>query len=152
MSRVGELGKEFNNLPAVIASYQEDLDQAETILPIKGKMLDDAFKEQCAWPVYYATKKAEVKTLVKFMESQVAKVRGQKTKKLVENHSRDLGERLIDKYINADEDYLKINAVLLEVEEIYDMFSGIMDAFDKRGFALRDITAAKINELHRDIL
>lgn len=152
MSRLGELGPKLQNLPSVLASYENDIEQAKTILPIKGKTLDEAFKEQCAWPVYYYVKKSEVKTLVKYMEMQVAKVRGGLFRRYVEEHSRDLGERTIDKYINNEQDYLRMNELLLEVEELYEALSGIMDAFDKRGFALRDLTTAKTNEFHRDQL
>lgn len=152
MSRIGELGPKLSNLPNIVASYQDDIEKARGILPIKGKTLDEAFKEQCGWPVYYASKKAEIKTLVKYMEMQVAKVRGERFRAYVEQHSRELGERMIDKYINNEPAYLQMNELLMEVEEIYEVFSGIMDAFDRRGFALRDLTAAKTHEFHRDIL
>lgn len=150
MSRIGELGPKLKNLPAVLASYDEDIEKAKEVLPIKGKTLDEAFKEQCAWPVYFYNKKAEVRTLLKYLEQQVAKVRGERFRAYVEQHSRELGERTIDKYINNEESFLMMDSLRLEVEEVYETFQGIVESFDKRGFALRDYTTARTNDFHRD--
>lgn len=150
MSRIGELGSKFEKLPAVLESYEDDLEKSRGIMAIEGKTFDQAYKEQCAWPIYYGRRRQEVKTLVKYMESQVAKTRGGLYRKFVENHNRDLGERTIEKYINNEQEYLRMNELLLEVEELYEVFGAIMDAFDKRGFALRDATTARAAEFYRD--
>lgn len=148
MSRIGDLGKEMSNLPSLLAGYDEQLDQARLVIPVKGKTLETAQREQCSWFVYFDERRVELKTLVKYMTAHVAKVRGALTRKYNEVPSKALGERLIKNYIDHDIEYLKAYELLLEVEELFEKYESITDAFTKRGFALRDITSARISEVH----
>lgn len=152
MSRIGDLGVGFANLIGLIDEYDQLLEQARTIVPIAGKTLDQAQKEQCTWYVYFDEKRAELKAIVKYMTAQVDKTRGTLTRQYIERSSRELGERLIAKYIDADPDYLRIYELLLEVEELYDKYQAVVDAFNKRGFALRDITQVYIHQLRDQVL
>ena len=134
-------------LPTIFDSYEDELEQAPSRLSIAGKTGPEAQKEQCAWPVYYGMKKAEIGKLLRYMDARVEEVRSQLYKRYNEKHSRQLGERQIDKYINSEEEYLRIHELYLEVQELYDKFSAVCDAFDRRGFALRDWTAIRVEQL-----
>lgn len=148
MSRIGELGDGFVNLPGLIDEYDQQLEKARTIIPVAGKTLEQAQKEQCSWYVYFDERRVELKALVKYMTAQVEQTRGKLTRQYVERSSRDLGERLITKYIDAEPDYLRAYELLLEVEELYEKYEAVTEAFNKRGFALRDITAARVADVH----
>lgn len=148
MSRIADLGSGYKNLPALIAEYEAEIDAAPERLTLKGKTLAEALKEQCSWPMFYEVRKAEVKTLVKYIEAQVEKVRGQLGRRYKDNLSLDVGERMLNSFINSEAEYLKVNELRLEVEELYEKYSAMDKAFDKRGFALRDMTTAKVNQLH----
>lgn len=134
-------------LPQLFTEYEDEVDAAPERLSLAGKTGPQAQKEQCAWPVYYGMKKAEVGKLLRFMDARQEAVRSDLYKKYNERHSRQLGERQIDKYINSEEDYLRIHELYLEVQELYDKFAAICDAFDRRGFALRDWTTLRVQEL-----
>lgn len=149
MSRIGDLGKNFSNLFNVMQEYDVELEKAREIIPIQNKTLEIAQREQCAYYVYYDERKAELNALVKYMKAQVDKVRGELTRQYIERSSRELGERLIAKYIDADPKYLSIYELQLEIEELYDKYTAVVEAFNKRGFALRDLTAARVADVSK---
>lgn len=148
MSRIGDLGSNFANLPTLIAEYEDALELAREILPVHNKTLEKALKEQCAYIVYFDERRAEIKTLVKHMTIQVAKVRGGLVRKFNEGHNRSLGERMINSYIDNEDSYIQVHELLLEIEELYDKYVAVVEAFTKRGFALRDMTSARIADVH----
>ena len=152
MSRIPELGLKFANLPSLIQEYDLELSEASQRLSIRGKNLDEALREQCAWPLFYDVKRAELKTLVKYFDTQQCSIRGLLTRKFKENYSRDIGDRMIEKYIDNEPEYLQIRGITLEIEEIYDQYVAVMDAFKVRGFALRDLTEAKVASIHNTMI
>lgn len=148
MSRITDMGINFKQIPQLIAEYDDELELAPSRLAIKGKLLEVAQQEQCAWPLYYRVRQAELKTLVRYMEAQVASVRGKLLKAFKEAMSLDVGERILNSYVNNADEYIKIHVLELEVTELYEKYCAVEDAFTKRGFALRDLTTAKVNALH----
>lgn len=152
MSRIADLGKDFKNLPAIIAEYDDHLIEAAGRLSIKGKIIEEALKEQAAWPVFYDEKRRELKTLVKFLDSRVNAVRGKLYRAYTEQYSRELSDRVKDKYIDNEAEYAKIYEVYLEIEELAEKYEAVVDAFKTRSFALRDITTLRINQMHTGTL
>ena len=147
MSQILNLGKDNKGLPDIIAKYDNDLLLIEQNLRLTGKTLDFALKEQGTWPSYYSQRRAEIKTLMKHLDACVYSVRSSLTRRYVENHSRQLGERLISTYVDSEAEYLSIYGLYLEVAELYDKYDAVVEAFDKRGFALRDLTLARTHSI-----
>lgn len=152
MSAIGWLNGNLTQLPDIILKYETDLNEYDQHLTIKGKTLEYALKEQPTWSAYYGQRAVELSTLVKYLESQVKRVRGVLTVQYNENYNPALSERMTDKYIDRENEYLSIYELYLEVKELLDKYEMILEAFNRRGFALRDITAAKINSVHLDTL
>lgn len=140
-------------IPILIAGYEDDIAAAEQRLSMRGKSGADTQKEQCAWPVYYGMKKAEINKLLSYIELRVEKVRSDlyKTYNSVQA-ARVLPDRTIEKYIDGEAAYLSIREVYLEVQELKDKYTAICDSFNQRGFALRDWTTLKVNQLHDDLI
>ena len=152
MTRIAELGPKFEHLPAILAEYDDDLANVEGHLQVKGKTLEQALKEQASWPFWYDDRRAEVKALLKFMESKVQAVRGKLARQYVENYSRQLNERTMNAYIDSEAEYLSISQLYLEIDELYEKYTAVIDAFTKRGFALRDMTALRIHSMENVML
>jgi hypothetical protein len=139
-------------LPDLLSTYDLDISNAEKYLLIRGKTGAQVLKEQTAWSAYYGMRKAEVSKLCKYMEAQVEACRGRLFKKYVENYSRTLSERTIDKYINNEAEYLSFYEALIEIEEIKDKMTAICDGFTSRGFSIRDWTQLKIVQSQDDTI
>lgn len=136
-------------LPEIFQQYEQDIDDVQPRLSLEGKTGAQAQREQCAWPYYYKVRKAELTKLLKYMDARVSSVRGSLAKRY-DNGSRALGERTRERYIDNEDEYLRMYELYLEVLELHDKFAAICDAFELRGFAIRDWTQLKINQLEQE--
>lgn len=136
------------SLPSVLAAYEAGLNDAATELAIKGKILEHAQRDHISHLAYYAERHAELKSLLKYMDLRVSEVRGSLIRRFIENHSRQLGDRLLNNYVDAEPDYLAAYKLMLDVQEMTDKYGAVVDAFEKRGFLLRDITTARVHDVH----
>lgn len=152
MSRIVDLGKNLEKLPIILAEYDEHLLNAPERLSIKGKMMEEALKEQAAWPIFYDEKRKELRTLTKFIEMKVGVVRSKHLRNYTENYSRELSDRVKEKYIDKEDDYLAMQELYLEIDELYEKYDAVVNAFTTRGFALRDIVVARSNSFHDALL
>jgi len=147
LSRIPDLGQALEHLPELLNSYEQELVAVEKIMPVEGKLLEKANLEQASYPLYYDMKRKELRTILKYVEMRREKVRGQLFKSYTETYSRDLSDRAKEKYIDNESEYLKYNELYLEIEELYEKFNSVIDSFERRGFALRNITELRVNSL-----
>jgi len=152
MSIIHALGQNMSKLPDLLAQYEKDLSSCSENIAITGKTLETTLKEQAAWCAFYGERAAELGIILKYIEAEIKKVRGRLTAQYNENYNPALSERMTDKYIDREKEYLDIHEVSLEVQELLDKYKNLLDAFNRRGFALRDITLCKINDIHKDTL
>lgn len=155
MSRIGDIGtteSKFVELANLIVEYDEILDESDEHLILKGKTLKQAAQEQVAWYGYYDQKRIELRTVVKFLETELDRVRGKLFRNFKENHSRELGEREIQQYINNEPAYIRTKELLLEVDELYQKFSGLVDNWKNRGYLIGHMSRAFVAEVEDAIL
>lgn len=152
LSIISNVGPNYQQLSRILSDCEDLFNEAEKNLIIKGKTLEVALKEQATWQCFYAQKRIELKTLIKHLEMTINKIRGKKYIQFNENYSRSLGERAIEKYIDTDADYISVYETYLEVQEMFEKFSALVDAFTSRGYALRNITQARVSEINDVIL
>lgn len=160
MSKIGDLGdstaidlkQRYKNLGKILEDYLVDLAEAEQNLKIEGKSLEKANRENASWKYYYSQRLVELNTLTKYFEREIDRVRGKLYKSLsFPNNNVDLSDRAKDKYIDQEQAYLDINEIYLEVKEVRDDYESIVNAFTDRGYALKNITAARVAQLE-DVL
>lgn len=144
---------EVQTLLASLTSYEEDISKAEERITMRGKSLAEAQKEQTAWPVYYGMRRSELRAIVKRLEARIAAIRGRLHRHYKEYDSLGSSERQIEKYVDSNEEFLAANELFLHADELYQKYNEIIEnGFDKRGFALRDFTQARIHDIHNEIL
>jgi hypothetical protein len=142
-----DLGSSLENLPTLLDQYIDDLSSYADNLDMNGKTLEKSLREQATWSAYYGERASELKIILKYLEIQVKRVRGKLFVQYNENYSKALGERVIEKYIDRDDDFLDMNDLVLEVQEVLDKYLNVLEAFKTRGYALRNITEARVAEM-----
>lgn len=147
MSRIPDLGKHHAKLPDILDEYEQAIGDAEALIKIKGKKLENANIENPAWQHYYDQKRIELYTLVKYFEQEVQRVKSKLFRSFKENHSIELSEREISRYIESEKAYLDMNELYLEVKELYEKYQGIVNDFTTRGYALNNITKIRVASL-----
>ena len=148
MSKISALGNNEENLPKILQQYEGDLASADQHLSIKGKFLEQANKENPSWQVYYDQRRVELHTILKYLDAKVQSVRGKLFRSYTESHQRELSDRAKDKYIDNEEKYLTRLHLYLEVKEVYDKYESIVNGFTARGYALNNITRARVANVH----
>jgi len=150
-SQIGNLGKNFEGLVDLIASYEDLLDEAKAHLSLKGKTLGQANKDQMQ--VYeYDERRSELSILCKHMQAQVDKVRGERGRFIKENGGQAYSERYIDKIVDYTPEFLRMNELFLEVEDMKGKYEAVVEAFKTRGFVLRNLNDAKAKAFENDQL
>lgn len=160
MSKIPDLGnlkstdlkERFKNLPDLLATYDSELKNAEQDLAIKGKSLENANKENPSLYSFYDERRLELKTLVDFMDNQVARTRGRLWRTFTENNNRELSDRSKDKYIDGEQAYLDIYEIYLEVKDLQQQYESVVEAFKLRGYALKNITEIRVASLENVLL
>lgn len=64
-----------------------------------------------------------------------------------ENSNVELSERGKERYIEKEPEYLDAAKRLLEVEELAQIYDGIVKSFEQRGYTLRNLTDLRVNSL-----
>jgi len=147
MSRINELGEKYKNLPALLNQYSDELKESAERLNPRGKKLEYSLSKNSAWLHYYDQRCIELHTLVKYFKSEEDRIRGGLFKTYKERPSIALSERDINKYIDAEEAYLNIHALLIEVEEVYELYKSVVSTLQGHNYSLSSITKLRIASL-----
>ncbi len=154
MSPLDKIAQDITLLPDVLAEYEALIEEeaVKANLFIKGKVLETANTEQSGWVFYYSSRKAEVYSIVKWLEAKLGAVRGKFFKQYTEHYTRELNDRTKDKYIDNEKEVLAQLELYLQVKELHEKYVAVCDAFTARGFALRNITELRIRSLEDSII
>lgn len=153
MSRIiSSLKDDNSNLFELLEPFFVAIDNVKERLNLKGKSIAQANQDQVSWQVFYDEQRIELNSLVKHFQIKLEAEKGRLWKIYTEKHSRELNNHDKNHYINSNETYIVYKQLLLEVQEIYDKYAAICDAYKTRGFALRNLTELYVNSLQDVIL
>lgn len=152
MSLILTIKDDDSNLFEILDMYNDFLSDAEQNLEISGKTLEAANLEHASWMSYYDEKRIELYSLVKHYETKLAKIKGNLWADYTEKYSVSLAATDKGHYIAKEPRYLEVNELLLLTQETYNKFDGLVEAYKSRGFALRNITNARVAALQDVIL
>lgn len=147
MSKISELGPKFENLLKMLLDYDKELDNAESQLKITGKRLEMANSENSAFLHFYDARRVELRTLVKFFEMEELRVRSSLYSNYKTKSSIALSEREINRYVDNEDKYVHIHSLLLEVQEMYELYQTVVNAFTSRNYTLNNITKIRVASL-----
>lgn len=152
MSIIFDVADDLSNIPDILDKFEAALEGHENHLKIKGKNLESANVENPSWMAYYDQRKIELHSLARFIEMKLEQEKGKLWKAYTEAYSRELSARDKDQYISKDPSYLKVYQVLIIIEELLKKYSSVVDAFQNRGYALRNITSLRVASMEDVVL
>lgn len=138
------LGKNYKRLPDVLERYDRDYANYKDHIDMRNKTLEKINMENPVWFAYYSERLNELKKLLSYMEARVSQVRGQLYEGIKKGSNVSLGEREIQKYIDADELYIEIHVLMLEVKEVHDLYASAVENFRNVGYAMNNITKIRV--------
>ena len=144
---INALGEKYENLPDILARFEEELERVKEILDIKGKPLNDVLRTNAANMHYYDELRKRMRKLVKYFKMEEERVRATLYRSYTENYTRSLSPQQVAKYLDNEEEYIKIHSLLIEVEEVYDLYDTAVEALKSNNFLLRDITKLRVADL-----
>lgn len=142
----------FLKLPEVVAHYEQILSQLPDKLSISGKTLEFCLKEQAVEYSLYTQCLSEIKRISNMIDIKLDEKVGDRLRYYVEVYNHKLTDRTIRSYIDAETAIINIRVLKLEVGELLDKFTSAVDAFEKRGYALKSLTDAYVHQVYQSSL
>lgn len=152
MSVIFDIKPDLSNLVEILDRYERAYASFTSDVQLKGKQIGNANSENPSLLAYYDERRAELKSIMQFVEMHVDKVKGELWVKYTEVHSRELGPKDKEMYIKKDPEYLKRYQLFLCVQELYTRYVAAVDAFINRGFSLRNITNLRVAQVENGIM
>ncbi len=152
MSSIFRLKDDLSNLPDIVESFEKVVAEAEDDLRISNKTLEEANREQADHLYKYYKYACQLKALRKHTENVLEQKKGEVWIKVKTKHSIELGTRDLENYVKKDATVMQYRRLLLIVEEMADDFDRLCKAFENRGYALKNITEARIHQLSHILL
>jgi hypothetical protein len=152
MSSIFRLNDDLSNLVEIIDKYDDVVAEAEDDLRITNKTLEEANREQPELTYKYYKYYTELKAMRKHAENLLEQKKGEVWVKVKTKHSIDLGTRDLEQYVKKDASVMSFRKMYLVVEEMADNFEKITKAFEARGYALKNITEARVHQLSYTLL
>jgi hypothetical protein len=140
IEKIGSVKKDLSNLQVVLYEIRALLNNAKNEVKIAGKTLRKANVEQPALFGYYDEIRVHLQHLSDFVEIQILRRKAQVLKYISENSQMDFGERVREKLVDDDPEYVDLRIKKLEVEEVLEMTKSICKRFEQRGYTLNNIS------------
>ncbi len=143
MSIIHDIGPKFEYLDDVLQKYESDFLSITSHLKMKGLPLDQLLIEQASWVGHYQIRHSELKSLRKFIETSLDRVRGKVWKHLTESYPRELNYRDKEHFANHDSNVVELKHVFHEVSDLEERYGAACEALQQKGFMLNALVKAK---------
>ena len=152
MSILLDIEKDLSKLVSALVKYADDMKDAKDNLNLKNKNLQTACIEQSAWGAYYDQIRVELETITDFMEMKVKQVRSTAMQEILKHSKLAYSDRQLDKLVDSDPKYIKMNMLYLETKELHLKSKSIVEMFTQRGYSLNNIVKVRVALLEDVIL
>lgn len=131
--------------PKIKNGYDNDI-------TMKGKHVGDIIIEHSSLAAYYDQLKSELASISDYVKILLEARAGEITKMLKEHSKYDYGPTAVDKFINADLDYIDLKVLFLEVKEIYNKAYYLCKQFEQRSYLISNMVSVLEHQLSDRIL
>lgn len=136
----------------LVSVYEKAIADSEDLLDFKGRTLEDANKEQPVLMARYARLHVEARNVTRLLDSRADAIRARLHKSIKKTSDITLADRTIDKYVDGDQEMLDHLALMVEIRSLEEQLAAVVEAIRMRGFALNNITKARVESVHLAVL
>jgi len=152
MSYFLDLKDDFSNFDALITHYDDQLANVEQDLDPSNKSLHDANKAHPVSYQQYAGLRSELKALERYVDMLYTRQKGLARKRLMETSNIAYGARDLDVIVAADDRVIATQKFLIITQELLGQYDVVVKAFEHLGYKLKNITDARIAEVHQFVI
>lgn len=134
------LKKDINYLNEIIPIYKQELIDAKEIIKLTNKEIGKANAEHSTWLNYYHEKFNEIKYIREYIQTKVNETHSTIWIALTEKMNIVLSQKDKEIYIKSNTEFLQIYEKYLAIQELYDQYHSLLEAFDRRGYCLNNLT------------
>jgi len=149
---IADIADDLSEIPDILSAYRKYASDYDRHLSLKGKSIAEANSEQPGWVAYYDERKIEMHKVSKFVESRVDKLKGKLWTGYQKANKHAATQKDLDYQIKSDSNYYEFYKILLEVKEVYELYCSIVNSFEQRGYALKNLTELKIASMGNDVI
>lgn len=150
--RITHLLDNPDEIVRLIEKYERLLEESLGDVVIAGKTLEVANREQPTLFYKYGSVHAESESVVKLIDMRAEYTRSRVFKRIKDNSDRAMADRTIDKYVESEQEVMDLISIGIEIRNLRDKLAAVVQALTARGYALRNITEARVNQLHSAVL
>lgn len=150
--RITDLVVRPDSILKLVDKFEKAIDESMEALKLEGKTLAEVNKEQPVLMYRYSTLLAECDNTVKYLDSVVSKTRSEIFQRLHKTSDRNLTDRIIDKYVDAEQSYLDNLHLYLEIKAMRDKLAAVVEALRSRSWAIKHLVDLRINSLEHGVI
>jgi hypothetical protein len=154
LKTVYDINDDMSNIEDIIDEYRKIYGLARKLLNINGNNLNDVLVNH---PYEYGIVRncsGNLKHILAAVEEKLKYERGKERQKLQESSPRasDLSDRAANQLIDGKEHIYDATLLYMDVKGLYELYSGLDDSFNQRGYTLNNITRALESEFFKTLL
>jgi len=119
--------------------YNEYEDARKDLTPDRGTRIDDTSLRLPGLIEYRYGQWHELEAILKFLEIQYDRVKGEKKRHFYEHYNRQLSERLADQYADIEPEVVLLREFIQQVALVRNMFLGIYKGLEVLHFQVGHI-------------
>lgn len=137
------VSNDLSELPAAIAYYESQLQEARVETSIKGN-LETNSRLMPGIVEYRFNQLQEVEAILEWLGIQLRRKRSEAFRKYTENYNRALTSRDADRYVDGDSDVVEWQLLINEFAMVRNKYLGLMKAIDAKQFQINNIVKLRV--------
>jgi len=134
----------FAPLGEAILYFSNEYEEARLELrPPQGGLITELASSLPGIVEHRMAQLSEIEGIMKYLEIQYDKAKGLKKRHFLENHPRQLTERVADQYADIEPEVVVIREFIQEIALVRNLFSGITKGLEYLHFQMNNITRLK---------
>ena len=150
--RIANILDSSDQLMLAIERYDREVAASLSSVELRGKTLEEANMEQGMMLLKYQRLHSEVKNLGRMLEARGSQLKIRRYEHVRKTSDHALSDRMIEKFVDGDQSVLDHYAIVVELKSIEEQLAAVVEALKMRGYALNNITKARIENVHMAVL